>query len=190
MDIAQIKKSLRGEVLRCRDALSAAYRQTASEAMSQTDLGVPTGTVVAGFWPMRTEVDLHPLMAKLAGRGARLCLPAILDKTTIAFREYQADGELIDMGFGTKGPPENAEVLDPSIILVPLVAFDARGHRLGYGAGYYDRAIAALHAKGSLPRLIGVAFDCQEVERVPNEPHDVPLAEMLTESGLRVFEPS
>ncbi len=73
-------------------------------------------------------------------------------------------------------------------MLVPLAAFDARGHRIGYGAGYYDRAIARLPDKGHAPRLIGVAFDCQEVELVPDEPHDVVIPEILTESGLRRFE--
>ena len=94
---------------------------------------------------------------------------------------------MIDMGFGTQGPSDTAAVLDPDIMLVPLAAFDARGHRIGYGAGYYDRAIGRLKAKGRAPRLIGIAFDCQEVDRVPDEPHDEPLFELLTESGLRRF---
>lgn len=189
MDTALVKKALRAETLKRRDALTADYRQGGSEGMAKVALDLAPGTVVSGFWPMRTEVDVNPLMAALFEQGCRICLPAILDKTTIVFREYFPDGEMIDMGFGTMGPPETAAVLDPTVMLVPLVAFDARGHRIGYGAGYYDRAIAALHAKGILPRLIGVAFDCQEVERVPDEPHDVRLSEMLTESGLRVFEP-
>jgi 5-formyltetrahydrofolate cyclo-ligase len=74
-------------------------------------------------------------------------------------------------------------------MLVPLAAFDARGHRIGYGAGYYDRAIAKLIDKGRPPRLVGIAFDCQEVPLVPNEDHDVILTEILTESGLRRFKP-
>ncbi|WP_312795687.1 5-formyltetrahydrofolate cyclo-ligase [Tianweitania sp.] len=191
MDTAFFKKSLRSETLKRRDALSPDYRSKAAAKMADRvgEFGIAKGTVVSGFWPMRTEVDVHPLMATLAESGARICLPAILDKTTIVFREYFPDGEMIDMGFGTMGPPETATVLEPTVMLVPLVAFDGRGHRIGYGAGYYDRAIAGLHAKGILPRLIGVAFDCQQVEFVPDEPHDVRLAEMLTESGLRPFEP-
>jgi len=80
-------------------------------------------------------------------------------------------------------------VLDPDIMLVPLAAFDRRGHRIGYGAGHYDRAIARLHGEGRRPRLIGIAFDCQEVAQVPDEEHDVVIAEILTESGLRRFSP-
>ena len=94
---------------------------------------------------------------------------------------------MVEMGFGTDGPGEEAGVLDPSIMLIQLAAFDARGHRLGYGAGYYDRAIARLQENGHSPRLIGVAFDCQEVPEVPDEWHDVIVPEIITEGGLRRF---
>ena len=80
-------------------------------------------------------------------------------------------------------------MLDPDIMLVPLAAFDARGHRIGYGAGHYDRAIARLVEAGSPPRLVGIAFDCQQVPLVPDEWHDVIIPEILTESGLRRFAP-
>ena len=137
---------------------------------------------------MRSEVDVRPLLFSFKDRGARLCLPAILDKTTIVFRELVRGAPMIDMGFGTYGPGEEAEILEPSLMLVPLAAFDRRGHRIGYGAGYYDRAIARLQASGRPPRLIGIAFDCQEVPLVPDEWHDVIIPEILTESGLRRFE--
>ena len=103
------------------------------------------------------------------------------------FRELHRGAALVDMGFGTAGPGPEAGVVEPSLMLVPLAAFDARGHRIGYGAGYYDRAIARLQSNGHAPRLVGIAFDCQEVERVPDEPHDVVVPEILTERGLRRF---
>ena len=112
---------------------------------------------------------------------------SILDKTTIEFRELVRGAPLIDMGFGTVGPGPEAAVLDPVLMLMPLAAFDSQGNRIGYGAGYYDRAIARLKAKGITPRLVAIAFNCQEVEAVPAEPHDVPLDALLTESGLRRF---
>ena len=136
---------------------------------------------------MRSEVDVRPMMFALREHGARLCLPAILDKSTIAFRELVRGAPLVEMGFGTHGPGEEAEVLDPDIMLIPLAAFDGRGHRIGYGAGYYDRAIGRLQDAGKQPRLIGIAFDCQEVSEVPDEPHDVVIPEILTESGLQRF---
>lgn len=189
-DIRARKKMMRAEALARRDALDEFRRVEAAFAMAETAkraLRFVPGTVVSGFWPMRSEVDVRPMMFALREMGARLCLPAILDRTTIVFRELVAGAPMIDMGFGTQGPHAEAEILDPALMLVPLAAFDRRGHRLGYGAGYYDRAIARLEAGGAAPRLVGIAFDCQEVARVPDEPHDVPLPEMITERGLRRF---
>jgi 5-formyltetrahydrofolate cyclo-ligase len=186
----QLKKQLRLEALARRDALDPVWRVEAALDMAETarkEIAVEPGQVVSGFWPMRSEVDVRPLMFALRESGARRCLPAILVKTTIVFRELVRGAPMVEMGFGTVGPHEEAQVLDPAVMLVPLAAFDARGHRIGYGGGYYDRAIERLHQAGKPPLLIGVAFDCQQVERVPEEPHDVVLANLLTESGLRRF---
>ena len=188
-DIKSLKKQLRLDALARRGALTAEYRIEASLAMADAAgmLAVEPGQTVSGFWPMRSEADIRPLMFALREKGARLALPAILDKTTIVFRELIRGAEMIDMGFGTVGPGPEAAVLDPSLMLAPLAAFDGRGHRIGYGAGYYDRAIARLIERGMRPKLIGIAFDCQRVDAVPDEAHDVPLDEVLTESGLRAF---
>jgi 5-formyltetrahydrofolate cyclo-ligase len=182
------KRELRKEALARRDALDPQWRIEASLAMAETarrHIQPEPYDIVSGFWPMRSEVDVRPMMHGLCEGGARLCLPAIIDKTTILFRELVRGATLIDTGYGTSGPGPEAEVLDPSIMLVPLAAFDARGHRIGYGAGFYDRAIARLHAAGRSPRLVGIAFDCQEISIVPDEPHDAIIPEIITESGLR-----
>ena len=192
MSLGERKHAIRLAALARRDALDPAWRIEASLEMAEvakTVIGIEPGAIVSGFWPMRSEVDVRPLMFALRENGARLCLPAILDKTTMVFRELIRGATLVDMGFGTAGPGEEAETLDPSIMLVPLAAFDARGHRIGYGAGYYDRAIERLTRNGHAPRLVGVAFDCQEVPEVPDEPHDVVIPEILTEGGLRRFGP-
>ncbi len=188
-DIKSLKKQLRLDALARRDELPAEYRIEVSLGMAEAAavLAVEPGQIVSGFWPMRSEADIRPLMFALREKGARLTLPAILDKTTIVFRELVRGAELIDMGFGTAGPGPDAEVLDPALMLVPLAAFDGRGHRIGYGAGYYDRAIARLIERGLRPKLIGVAFDCQRADAVPDELHDVALNAILTESGLRAF---
>ncbi len=188
MQSNHIKKALRMEALARRDALDPVWRIEASLAMADFAdelIKVEPRGAVSGFWPMRSEVDLRPLMFALRDKGARLCLPAIIDRTTIVFRELVRGAEMVDTGFGTSGPAADAATLDPELMLVPLAAFDGRGHRIGYGAGYYDRAIERLHNLGKRPRLIGVAFDCQEVGLVPDEPHDVLIPEILTESGLR-----
>lgn len=186
--IPEKKKILRGEALARRDKLDHAYRKEASLKIAETGgtfVSVTPGTVVSAFLPIRSEVDLRPLISTLTERGALICLPAIIDKTTIVFRELVSGAELVDMGFGTVGPGADATVLDPSIMLVPLAAFDRNGMRIGYGGGYYDRAIARLRSKGVKPRLIGIAFDCQEVDSVPFEAHDIALETIITESGLR-----
>lgn len=185
----ELKKALRQEALSRRDALDPHWRAETSMGFAKwaPKLAPEPGSVVSGFWPMRSEVDVRPLMEELRRLRARLCLPAILDRQTMIFREYLPDAPLVDMGFGTKGPAESAAILEPDLMLVPLAAFDQRGHRIGYGAGYYDRAICRLQEKGRARRLVGIAFDCQEVSKVPDEPHDVVIPEILTESGLRQF---
>ncbi|CUX56951.1 MULTISPECIES: 5-formyltetrahydrofolate cyclo-ligase [Agrobacterium] len=184
------KARLRGERLASRDALPSAERQQKSLSITAYGaFGIPfaPGTVISGFMPIRSEADTRPLMEALRERGGRLVLPVVLDRETIVFRAFEADTPLVKTGFGTSGPGEDAEVLDPDILLVPLSVFDGQGQRVGYGAGHYDRAIARLHAKGRQPILIGIAFDCQEVPSVPAEAHDVPLHAILTESGLHWF---
>lgn len=186
----ELKAQMRAERLALRDAILPETRIEKSLAMAEhagEAVAFDPGTTVSGFMPIRSEADIRPLMGRFQARGARLCVPAILDKQTIVFRELVRGAPLIATGFGTSGPPADAAVLDPEIMLVPLSAFDDRGHRIGYGAGYYDRAIDRLRQKGMHPKLIGIAFDCQEVAHVPDEPHDISLDAILTESGLRFF---
>ncbi|NTJ43200.1 5-formyltetrahydrofolate cyclo-ligase [Agrobacterium larrymoorei] len=184
------KAQIRVERLALRDALSVEERQLKSLSIAAKGveaLAKFRGKIVSSFMPIRSEVDLRPLMGELHRRGISICLPVTLDRETIVFREFLEGAELVKTGFGTTGPGEGAAVLEPEILLVPLSAFDARGHRIGYGAGHYDRAIAKLHAKGLNPTLIGIAFDCQEVPSVPAEAHDIALDAVLTESGMRHF---
>jgi 5-formyltetrahydrofolate cyclo-ligase len=186
----ELKAEIRKARLAARDAIPAETRLEHSLAMAElasAALSIEPGIVVSGFFPIRSEADVRPLMAQLKARGARLCLPIVMDKETIVFRELVPGAELVDTGFGTRGPGPEAAVLEPDLLLVPLSAFDAGGNRIGYGAGHYDRAIARLREKGRHPRLIGIAFDCQEVAEVPYEAHDVRLEAVLTESGLRRF---
>lgn len=190
MDFKALKNEIRTGRLAARDAIAETDRIEKSLAIADhaaRALSFDPGQIISGFFPIRSEVDLRPLMHHLKSQGARLCLPAVLDRQTIAFRELVNGAPLVSTGFGTTGPGPDAPIVDPEILLMPLSAFDADGNRIGYGAGHYDRAIARLRDKGMTPRLIGVAFDCQQVEAVPAEPHDVPLDAMVTESGYRTF---
>ncbi|CAD7041312.1 5-formyltetrahydrofolate cyclo-ligase [Pseudorhizobium endolithicum] len=187
---SQRKAELRAGRLAARDAIPAAERIERSLALAEHGLNrieIGQGRVVSGFLPIRSEVDTRPLMAGLRSRGARICVPVILDKERLEFRELVPGAELVPCGFGTSAPGPEAQVLEPDLMLVPVAAFDAAGHRIGYGGGYYDRAIARLREKGQDPMLIGIAFNCQEVASVPAEPHDIRLPAVLTESGLRHF---
>lgn len=184
------KADIRRLRLAARDALLPTERAQKSLSIAAHGAGAMSfepGTIVSGFLPIRSEADLRPLMEMLETRGARLCVPVIVDRQTIVFREMRAGAALEAGTFGTTQPGPDAAELDPQIMLVPLSAFDGRGHRIGYGGGYYDRAIHRLLQKGAIPRLIGIAFDCQEVASVPDEPHDIRLDAVLTESGYRTF---
>ena len=184
---ASDKARLRAAALARRDALepSARHHHSAALAQNAASLDWPRGPV-SGFWPMRSEVDPRPLMRLLAGRGMPLALPRV-ERHGLSFRSFTFEDTLMRAGFGLSEPLPHAPEVRPAAMIVPLAAFDRRGHRIGYGAGHYDRAIARLHGEGRRPRLIGIAFDCQEVELVPDEPHDVVIPEILTESGLRRF---
>jgi 5-formyltetrahydrofolate cyclo-ligase len=188
-DVSLTKADIRKDRLALRDAIPAETRIEKSLAMADhaEALTFDPGTIISGFMPIRSEADVRPMMSAFRARGARLCLPVVLDRETIVFRELLATASLVDTGFGTRGPGPDAEELDPDILLVPLSAFDMTGHRIGYGAGHYDRAIDRLLRKGLKPRLIGIAFDVQKVEEIPSEPHDMPLDAILTESGLTRF---
>ena len=184
------KKTLRQEALARRDRVRQEQRVIISQKLVdelQKLLAILKGKTVAGFWPIKSEIDPRPLMLALKEHGFKLALPAIIDKTTMVFRIFEDEGKLVDMGFGTVGPSEDAQIVTPETLLVPLSAFDSKGNRIGYGAGYYDRAIASLRENGHNPLLIGLAFDCQEVPSIPAEAHDQKLAMILTESGLRSF---
>ena len=190
MDHQQLKADIRQQVLAQRDAIAPMRRIELSIAACEhgsQNVRFEPGTIISGFFPIRSEIDPTLLMDSFRQRGARLCLPVVADKTTILFREFNRDTELVNTGFGTRGPGPQVEVVDPEILIMPLSAFDAAGGRIGYGAGHYDRAIARLLARGMKPKLIGFAFSCQQVDSVPVESHDQPLDAIVTENGYRVI---
>ena len=181
-----IKVALRMRGLAGRDALSPQYRAAASEKLATYvgDLPIPEGAIVSGFWPIRSEVDPRGVMQALEKRSHRLALPVILeDRITMLFRSWTFGQALVPAGFGLSVPPPSEPVVVPDAMLVPLAAFDRRGYRIGYGKGHYDRAIARIERDTSLLK-IGIAFAAQEIEHVPDEPHDRPLDFVLTEDGV------
>lgn len=184
MDAA--KPALRKAALAKRDAASPEWRAMASDDLARRAIAAVSagpGGPVAGYWPFRSEADPRPLMRLLAAYGRPLALP-VIEHPEIVFRRWVEGVDLVDAGFGTLGPDASADPLRPAILLVPLAAFDRRGHRIGWGQGHYDRVIARLLADGAPLLTIGIAFSFQEIDTVPSEPHDRPLDLVATESGL------
>jgi 5-formyltetrahydrofolate cyclo-ligase len=172
------KAALRAEALARRDALELDARLIWDEAIVARALALPVFAQgpVSAYWPMRSEADPRPILEALHERGLPLCLPAIVEKRMV-FRRWAPWDPIVPGGFGTLVPsPEEPEV-KPTILIVPLAAFDRCGYRIGYGKGYYDRAIAELE-----PTLtIGIAYAAQETEAVPAEAHDRRLDWVVTQ---------
>jgi 5-formyltetrahydrofolate cyclo-ligase len=142
---------------------------------------------VAGYNPINDEADIAPLMAALGQRGHPLCLPAVVARDApLAFRAWSPGAALVPGPMGILEPPADAATLRPDVVLVPLLAFDGSGHRLGYGGGYYDRTLARLRADGPL-LVVGVAYSAQEVDRLPGTEHDQRVDAVLTELGIVRF---
>ena len=185
------KAALRLDALRRRDALTAPERAEKSRAILDRLAALDTlpfrdalhDGVVSAFLSIRSEVDTGPMLALLADAGCRLALPAVTPDGLV-FRAWRPGDPLAPAGFGLREPLPEAPVLRPRTLFVPLAAFDRRGERIGYGKGHYDRAIARLAADGRPLTTIGLAFACQEVERVPSEPHDRRLDWILTDREL------
>lgn len=183
--MSETKAAIRKAALAKRNALSAEWRAMACRDIARHALPVASagpGGAVAGYWPYKSEADPRPLMELLRDYGRPLALPVIAHPD-VFFRRWIEGVELVDAGFGTLGPDATADEVTPAVLLVPLAAFDARGNRIGWGQGHYDRVIARLAAMGDL-LTIGIAFACQQVDAVPAEAHDRPLDAVVTELGL------
>ncbi len=179
----QTKAALRTAALALRDALPAAARQAAAEAIAARAFPVKIApcAVVSGFSPMKTEINPIPLLRKLSDAGAQLALPAIAGRgKPLIMRAWKFGDPLKSGQWGIREPVPEAGEVAPDILVVPLAAFDRAGHRIGYGAGYYDLTINALRAKKKVV-AIGIALAAQEIPRVPATERDARLDLVLTE---------
>jgi 5-formyltetrahydrofolate cyclo-ligase len=184
-----LKAVLRREALALRDALPAAARVQAAETIAARafPVTVAPGATAAGFMPMKSEINPLPLMRKLEGAGARLALPVVAGRgQPLIMRAWGFGEPLLDGVWGIRQPQPTAPAVAPEILIVPLLAFDRTGQRIGYGAGYYDMTIAALRAERGVI-AIGLAFAAQEIAAVPVTPGDVPLDLVLTEREVIDF---
>ena len=182
------KADLRATALAAREKLSEKQRSNAANALAKRGLPVALtpGIIISAYSPIRSEIDPAPLMQALAKQGARLALPTVTARgKALIFRSYTV-GDRLTLGMlGIPEPSPAAAEVVPDIMLVPLAAFDRVGHRIGYGAGYYDYTFTHLRKHKAIIG-VGLAFAAQEIESIPALSHDVPLDYVLTEK--RVFD--
>jgi 5-formyltetrahydrofolate cyclo-ligase len=181
--LENVKAALRREAVARRDAIPAASRAAAAQVLATRPFpcALPVGSCVSGFMPLKSEINPIPLMRRLADAGLRLALPVVVARGKPLLMRAFVFGDTLNAGvWGIREPkPDSPEVL-PDVLLVPLLAFDRRGNRIGYGAGYYDLTITALRARQSVVAA-GIAFAEQEQTEVPTGPRDARLDLVLTE---------
>jgi 5-formyltetrahydrofolate cyclo-ligase len=173
----------RNEIFKARGVAAAAAIAVQVSTIKRRSADV----TIAGYWPLGSEIDCRPALHDLHKEGWRLALPVAGARgDRLLFRQW-VPGQILDSGpFGTSHPGPSAPVVEPDIIIVPLLAFDARGNRLGYGAAYYDRTLSALRASRRVEAW-GFAFDEQQVPEVPAEATDQKLDGIITDRRMLRF---
>ncbi|MEM7766412.1 MAG: 5-formyltetrahydrofolate cyclo-ligase [Pseudomonadota bacterium] len=185
MGLAEEKAALRAEMKPLREELSARDPDAGETLAGRFPMKLLEryGPVVAGYWPIGSEIDPRPLLERLHTAGAQLCLPRVADDGVgMSFHAWTPGDALEARAFGLQEPPASAPLLRPTLLLMPALAFDLEGHRLGYGKGHYDRAIVGLRDHGRA-FTCALAFAGQQIDTVPHEPHDQLLDWAMTEAG-------
>jgi 5-formyltetrahydrofolate cyclo-ligase len=177
------KTEIRRDAVARRDALPAAERAAAAAAIAARPLpvAVSPGAIVSGFSPLKSEINPVPLMRAFAAAGAALALPVVAGRgRPLTMRSWNFGEPLVSGVWGIREPPDRAPEVFPDILIVPMLAFDRAGQRIGYGAGYYDMTIARL--RGMKPVVaLGIAYAAQEIAQIPTTPRDAALDLVLTE---------
>jgi 5-formyltetrahydrofolate cyclo-ligase len=190
MTLIDRKRALRAAMLIRRQGLDEDQRRDASAGLLdiyQLECPVEVPAVVSGFWPIKDEIDIRPLMTHLHGEGCRLALPVVHGRgQRLSFRAWQPGDPLESGVFGTLQPSAGCETLEPDVLLVPLLACDEEGWRLGYGGGFYDRTLEDLRRRRKVT-AIGVGFDRQFVPEVPHGADDQRLDWLLTDRRACAF---
>lgn len=186
------KNKLRKQLLQQRHALTPAQR-TAAEAAICTHLAAwlydKNYTSIGAYWPIRGEADLRPLLTELAQRYI-IALPVSQQDQPLRFVRWQPGQAMMVDAYQIPIPAESVEI-HPECLLIPCVGFDRAGYRLGYGAGFYDRTLAAWHAQGKpRPALVGIGFSCGRITSGFHEAHDVALGTLVSEDGVLPIKPA
>ena len=159
--------------LAAAEAPAVAGAKAADQFLAQFSL--PKGAIVSAYWPMGDELDPRPLIHRLHGAGHVIGLPVVVAKgAPLMFRAWTPETRFVPGGFRTEVPEPSAPEVVPNVLLVPLLAFDEAGYRLGYGGGFYDRTLVKLRASAHIS-AIGFAYEGQAVADVPRADYDQPL---------------
>lgn len=190
--IQEAKAKLRTE-LRARRRSLAANQPNPGPLIADMALAqgiIPENAITALYWAINDEVDLHPLLERLVKEGRPVALPCTPDhQAPLTFRRWTPETAMTPGPMHMTEPSSGAPVLQPNVLLLPLLAFDSAGRRLGYGGGFYDRTLGALRSTGTV-KAFGVAFAGQQVSRVPTDALDQPLDGVMTERGVILFQTS
>jgi 5-formyltetrahydrofolate cyclo-ligase len=189
MSIAALKQDVRKQALEQRAALKQKVpmlsRQIAENFLAQ--IPIPPGAIVSAYIAIGEEADPAPLLPELRLRGHVIALPRVAGRgLPLDFHRYELGANLVAGGFGLSEPDRNWPKVSPQLAIVPLLAFDAHGYRIGYGAGFYDRSLRKLRSEGEVIAA-GYAFAVQEFASVPHDEEDERLDWIVTENGARKF---
>jgi 5-formyltetrahydrofolate cyclo-ligase len=184
--IAGRKKLARKAARDVRKTAHELLMASAAQTLAEQGLdfaGELAGKTVSGFIPYLSEIDTRPLLGLLGARGCQTCIPVVIENNTpLEFRAWAPGEPTVPGRWGIPVPPDGSPVVDPDVLLVPMLAYDTSGYRLGYGGGFYDRTLEKLRALKPVT-AIGVAYSAQQVDTVIRGDHDQPLDWILTEKG-------
>lgn len=189
-DVARWRRAerarLRAERLsQCVEARSAASNALVGHlhALLSEQFGGAVGRVFSGYWPIKGEPNLRPVIEDLHGAGVLVALPVVEVKAApMVFRRWTPATRMVRGDWNIPVPSPGAEQIMPEITLAPLVGWDGQGYRLGYGGGYFDRTLAALDPR---PFTIGIGWQSARLATIHPQPHDIPLDIILTETGVQ-----
>ncbi|MEQ8403742.1 MAG: 5-formyltetrahydrofolate cyclo-ligase [Oceanicaulis sp.] len=177
------KKQARVQAARARAAAHAADPAAGARLAEvfPDEIWPPLNTVVAGYRAIRDEIDPAPLLETFFCDQVRIGLPCVMGPgRPLVFRSWTPGDRLVTGAFGVEEPEPSQPEVRPSLVLIPLLAFDRQGRRLGYGAGFYDRTLERLRQAGPVT-AVGIGFEAQRMRRVPTDAHDAPLDWIVTE---------
>ena len=187
-DVARWRRAERKRLVGLRDGLGQPGRAQASArigthlATALAERGVGQGSILSGYWPIKGEPDLRPLLTDLHRAGVTIALPVVETRAApLVFRHWTPETKMIRGDWNIPVPPPDAERLVPAVALAPCLGWDADCYRLGWGGGYFDRTLAVLVPR---PLTIGIALSAARLPTIYPQPHDIPLDLIVTEDGV------